>query len=196
MKPEERIASEFLAKRFSKMPVYEPLGQSTAPDFSISGTAVERCFSSEPQNTLDFAGAQTTHHGCHVYKGYPNSAVCWDRADFVLRPADCELACAMRPAILRSSSGNLRLFFLALAIVSPMDCFRAQSKSVSLNVSRPALHEKRESPLDLEVAGNLVGVPDGSTRYVRREDLLALPQVSYTVRDPPTLTSSAQRRSQ
>lgn len=41
MKPEERIASEFLTKRFGKIPAYEPLGQSTPPDFSIGGTAFE-----------------------------------------------------------------------------------------------------------------------------------------------------------
>jgi hypothetical protein len=41
MKPEERIASEFLTKHFGKMPTYEPLGQSTPPDFSIGGTAFE-----------------------------------------------------------------------------------------------------------------------------------------------------------
>jgi hypothetical protein len=41
MKPEERIASEFLTEHFGKMPTYEPLGQSTAPDFSIGGTAFE-----------------------------------------------------------------------------------------------------------------------------------------------------------
>jgi hypothetical protein len=41
MKAEERIASEFLTKHFGKMPTYEPLGQSTPPDFSIGGTAFE-----------------------------------------------------------------------------------------------------------------------------------------------------------
>jgi hypothetical protein len=41
MKPEERIASEFLTKHFGKVPTYEPLGQSIPPDFSIGGTAFE-----------------------------------------------------------------------------------------------------------------------------------------------------------
>ena len=36
------------------------------------------------------------------------------------------------------------------------------------------------------------GVPDGSTRYVRREDLLALPQVSYTVRDDANFKGPTQ----
>jgi mono/diheme cytochrome c family protein len=79
-----------------------------------------------------------------------------------------------------------------MAIASPMGCFRAQTNSASPNVSRPPLHEKRGSPLDLEMAGNLVGVPAGATRYVRREDLLALPQVSYTVRDDANFKGPTQ----
>ncbi len=38
----------------------------------------------------------------------------------------------------------------------------------------------RQSALDLEVAGDLEGLPAGSTRYIRRDDLLALPQTSFT----------------
>jgi hypothetical protein len=41
MKPEELIASEFLARHFNRKPIYEPLGKSTAPDFCIEGTAFE-----------------------------------------------------------------------------------------------------------------------------------------------------------
>jgi hypothetical protein len=41
MKSEERVASEFLTKRFAKEPLYEPLGKNTPPDFSIGGTAFE-----------------------------------------------------------------------------------------------------------------------------------------------------------
>jgi mono/diheme cytochrome c family protein len=45
--------------------------------------------------------------------------------------------------------------------------------------SRLPLHPARTSPLDLEVTGDLVGLPQGSARYIQREDLLKLPQVSY-----------------
>jgi mono/diheme cytochrome c family protein len=47
----------------------------------------------------------------------------------------------------------------------------------------PALlgHTARTSPLDLEVGGDLAGLPANSTRYITREELLALPQVSFTV---------------
>jgi mono/diheme cytochrome c family protein len=48
-------------------------------------------------------------------------------------------------------------------------------------VSRQILREKRSSGLDLEVGGDLAGLPAGSLRYIAREDLKALPQVTYTV---------------
>jgi mono/diheme cytochrome c family protein len=51
--------------------------------------------------------------------------------------------------------------------------------------SRDFLRATRSSPSDLEVAGDLAGLPPGSTRYVTRDDLLSLPQVSYTVTDDP-----------
>jgi len=45
------------------------------------------------------------------------------------------------------------------------------------------LHAARLSPSDLEVGGELVGELPGTTRYVTRDDLLALPQVDYIVTD-------------
>ena len=45
------------------------------------------------------------------------------------------------------------------------------------------LRSARQSPSDLEVGGELAGLPPGATRYITREDLLALPQVTYTVTD-------------
>ncbi len=49
--------------------------------------------------------------------------------------------------------------------------------------SSAILHAERSSPGDLEVGGELAGLPAGSTRYVRYEDLLRLPQVTFTVSD-------------
>lgn len=49
--------------------------------------------------------------------------------------------------------------------------------------SRTILREQRMSPGDLEVGGELAGLPAGSTRYLRYEDLLRLPQESYRVND-------------
>lgn len=45
------------------------------------------------------------------------------------------------------------------------------------------LHVQRSSPGDLEVGGELAGVPPGSTRYIRYENLLQMPQELSTVSD-------------
>ncbi|HTW23944.1 MAG TPA: cytochrome c [Candidatus Baltobacteraceae bacterium] len=50
----------------------------------------------------------------------------------------------------------------------------------------PAIgHATRESPSDLEIGGDLAGFPPGTTRYLSREDLLALPQAVHTVTGDP-----------
>jgi hypothetical protein len=49
--------------------------------------------------------------------------------------------------------------------------------------SHSMLRTQRSSPGDLEVGGQLAGLPPGSTRYVRYDDLLKLPQETYTVND-------------
>ena len=55
--------------------------------------------------------------------------------------------------------------------------------------SRPTLHTSRSSALDLEIAGDLAGLPQGSIRYLSREDLLMLPKLTYTVSDDANLTA-------
>ncbi len=45
------------------------------------------------------------------------------------------------------------------------------------------LRVERSSPGDLDVGGDLAGIAPGSTRYVRYEDLLQLPQETYSVSD-------------
>jgi mono/diheme cytochrome c family protein len=54
---------------------------------------------------------------------------------------------------------------------------------VSSAQSSPALHEKRQQASDLEVSGALAGLPADSTRYITREELLAMPQVSFNASD-------------
>lgn len=49
--------------------------------------------------------------------------------------------------------------------------------------SHSVLRMQRSSPGDLEVGGELAGLRPGSTRYVRYQDLLKLPQETYTVND-------------
>ena len=53
-------------------------------------------------------------------------------------------------------------------------------------------HDKRRSPLDLEIGGDLAGLPPGSTRYVTREELLAMPQVNYTASEDANFSGPAQ----
>lgn len=54
------------------------------------------------------------------------------------------------------------------------------------------LHSSRSSPLDLELGGEIACLPHGATRYVTREDLLALPQVTYTVTDDSNFKGATQ----
>jgi mono/diheme cytochrome c family protein len=90
--------------------------------------------------------------------------------DFSLPLGQRALRCAMR------HSWASILAFTALFLV-------AASKH-----SFPVLHEKRQLPSDLEVSGALAGLPPGSTRYITREELLAMPQVNFTVTDDTNLT--------
>jgi len=54
------------------------------------------------------------------------------------------------------------------------------------------LHSERSSPGDLEVGGELTHPPEGSTRFIRYEDLLALPQKTYTVNDDADLPPNTE----
>src|ERR1700675_2224546 len=58
--------------------------------------------------------------------------------------------------------------------------------------ARVVLRENRGSELDLAVAGELPGVPRGATRYVSRDELLKLPQVTYAVSDDPNFKGTVQ----
>jgi len=54
------------------------------------------------------------------------------------------------------------------------------------------LHLERSSPGDLEVGGELAGAPNSSTRYLRYEELLQLPQETYTVSDDSNFTGRTE----
>ena len=58
----------------------------------------------------------------------------------------------------------------------------------------PAWQEKRQSPSDLEVSGALAGLPPGSTRYLTRDKLLALPQGKFTVTNDTNFSGPAKIR--
>jgi mono/diheme cytochrome c family protein len=59
-------------------------------------------------------------------------------------------------------------------------------------ISETLLRETRSSELDLEVGGELAGLPAGAVRYLTREDLKAMPQVSYRVTDDANFGGAVQ----
>jgi mono/diheme cytochrome c family protein len=60
------------------------------------------------------------------------------------------------------------------------------------SVSAVKLRTERQSPTDLEIGGELRSVPRGASRYLTREDLLTLPQVTYTVTDDSNFTGPTE----
>jgi mono/diheme cytochrome c family protein len=56
------------------------------------------------------------------------------------------------------------------------------------------LRHERSSLLDLEVAGDLSGLPLAAAGFVSREDLLRLPQVTYVVSDDSNFKGSTEVR--
>ncbi|HET6143562.1 MAG TPA: c-type cytochrome [Candidatus Acidoferrales bacterium] len=61
--------------------------------------------------------------------------------------------------------------------------FAALLLSISSAQASPTWHEKRQQVSDLEISGSLAGLPAESTRYITREELLAMPQVSFSASD-------------
>lgn len=58
--------------------------------------------------------------------------------------------------------------------------------------SSPALRETRQHASDLEVSGDLAGLSPHSTRYITREELLAMPQVIFDVSGDTNFSASAK----
>jgi mono/diheme cytochrome c family protein len=80
--------------------------------------------------------------------------------------------------------------FLAAGAISqntPPSARPPKPSSIALS-----LHNERKSPLDLEVAGELAGLPSGTTRYMTREDLLALPQTTFIVKNDANFRGPTQ----
>src|SRR5215469_12116598 len=90
-----------------------------------------------------------------------------------------ELACAMlpRPVLMVLVLPPLFLAAFARSLPSPLRTESVRNQTPSLL----NLYAERSSPFDLEVSGELAGLPAGATRYVARRDLLALPQVTFEV---------------
>ncbi len=81
------------------------------------------------------------------------------------------------------AGASIALATAAILSISLTSSAGAQTSSAADSSS--ILHATRELPSDLELGGELAGLPPKTTVYVTRQDLLALPQVSYTVTDDP-----------
>jgi mono/diheme cytochrome c family protein len=78
----------------------------------------------------------------------------------------------------------MRAFLLLIASATLVALGPVDSQSI--------LHAKRFSAGDLEVGGELGDAPPRSARFIRYEDLLRLPQESYTVTDDSNLPVGTQ----
>ena len=71
-----------------------------------------------------------------------------------------------------------------LTIAFGLTAFSRDAHSIpSSLISKEAV--QRAASTDLEIGGDLASFPAGSTRYLSREDLLKLPQVTFTVANDP-----------
>ncbi|HEX4075665.1 MAG TPA: hypothetical protein VHX49_09725 [Candidatus Acidoferrales bacterium] len=84
----------------------------------------------------------------------------------------------------RILQAGVSILLAAVAILSFSSMRRASAQPPPVD-SGAILRATRASPSDLEVGGEIPGLPPGTVRYITREDLLALPQVSYTVSTDP-----------
>jgi len=111
-------------------------------------------------------------------------------AKFRLHLAVCTLTWPMqRPWI-----GLLAAGTLLAASMPPRNAQEAfdQAPPAAAVASFPTPRVERESPSDLELSGDLAGLAPGTIRYLTRDDLLTLPQVSYTVTDDANFTGPTQ----
>jgi mono/diheme cytochrome c family protein len=83
--------------------------------------------------------------------------------------------------------------FVLLAAITllPATGVRAAAGSTGSSQERVPLNTARKSASDLEVGGELAGLPRGAARYVTLASLLALPQVTYTVTDDTNFAGAA-----
>jgi mono/diheme cytochrome c family protein len=90
---------------------------------------------------------------------------------------------------MRSSSASLLIAAgVVFLILIKMAVAGADALTASSARSPLPLNVTRKLPSDLEVGGDLAGLPTGTTRYVTLDSLLALPLVTYTVSDDPNFS--------
>jgi mono/diheme cytochrome c family protein len=78
-----------------------------------------------------------------------------------------------------------RSLLAATLLFAPCTAPTSATGSTDSAAVRVVLHLDRSSPYDLELGGDLAGLPPETTRYVTRDQLLALPQETYTVTGDP-----------
>jgi mono/diheme cytochrome c family protein len=66
--------------------------------------------------------------------------------------------------------------------------------ALAIAQSSPAWHDKRQLASELEVSGELAGLPPESTRFISRDELLAMPQVNLTVTGDPNFSRPTKIR--
>jgi mono/diheme cytochrome c family protein len=103
-----------------------------------------------------------------------------------------ELAWAMRNVWFGTLLACGVIFFAASGREGSTAAARNNGNSSESNATHVVLHEHRGSEFDLEVAGELPGIPRGATRYLSRDEPLKLPQVTYAVSDDPNFKSGIQ----
>jgi mono/diheme cytochrome c family protein len=95
-------------------------------------------------------------------------------------------------ALCRSLLAATLLFAPCIALNSAANLVSVDPGSSDPSASHIPLHVNRASPYDLELGGDLTGLPPGATRYVTRDELLTLPQESYTVTGDPNFAGPTQ----
>ena len=101
---------------------------------------------------------------------------------------DASLTCAMRGCL---------LLVLGAAIVVALPRLHSLSTHTQPNtsvggglVTRSSTERKLST--DLEIAGDLAGLSEGNVRYVARQDLLSLPQVTFRVTNDPNFKAPTE----
>ena len=90
---------------------------------------------------------------------------------------------------MRSSSAALLIAAGVLLLISIKTAVSGANALTASSARSPLpLNVTRKLPSDLEVGGDLAGLPTGTTRYVTLDSLLALPLVTYTVSDDPNFS--------
>lgn len=91
----------------------------------------------------------------------------------------------MKPMPRRMTASSFLLIAILFSAAWDTRSFPGTLQIANEKAPKLVLRHTRASSFDLEVTGALAGLPAGAKRYLRREDLTAVPQVNLTVADDP-----------